>query len=73
MSNQIRKNVPSEMRTIGYFRCLCTTKDKQRAKELRGQGIEVRVINSKAAWTARIKQNRTLLPFMDDGETITRL
>ena len=58
---------------IAYFKCLCTTKDKQRAKELRGQGIEVRVINSKAAWTARIKQNRTLLPFMDDGETITRL
>lgn len=58
---------------IAYFKCLCTTKDKQRAKELRSQGIEVRVINSKAAWTARIKQNRTLLPFMDDGETITRL
>jgi len=43
------------------------------AKQLRSQGVEVRVIKNNPEWREIAKQYNVALPFLVDGDTVTTL
>lgn len=47
-----------------YFKCVCRSREKLLAKELRGQGVEVVVVRNSPAWAKYTRQHGIYFPFM---------
>lgn len=49
---------------IAYFRCICKSADKLKAKQLREDGVEIRDIRQNPAWRKEAKQYGLRLPIL---------
>lgn len=50
--------------SVAYFKCLCKSSDKQRAAELRSDGVVVRDIRRNIEWRREAKQYGLRLPII---------
>lgn len=52
------------MKPVVYFKCMCKSSDRQRARQLRAEGYEVKVVKSNPLLRLEAKDYGLRMPFV---------